>query len=183
MREENDNPEENQPAKEVIEIQAVAEPNTKRRGESAEAQFISRAISLGFSVLKPWGDSDRYDVVIDHGSGFWRAQVKYTDCYRRSEYRLTLTGCGVTYTKAQIDFVVAYVVPLDMWYIVPIEACAGKSGMHLCPKSRGKAKYERYREAWCLLDCTPQARGCEDIPPVCRCPQLPVRCAVCPIRG
>jgi hypothetical protein len=183
MNEKNDNSGENQPAKEVIEIQAVADPTTKRRGESAEAQFISRAISLGFSVLKPWGESDRYDVVIDHGSGFWRVQVKFTACLRRSEYLLKLAlHPRMTYTPAQIDFVAGYIGPLGLWYIVPIEMCDGKSALYLCPEGRGKSKYERYREAWCLLDCTPQARGWKDIPAVCRCPQLAVRCAVCPLR-
>jgi hypothetical protein len=183
MSEKNDNPGENHLAKERIEIQAVAEPNTKRRGESAEAEFISRAISLGFSVLKPWGESDRYDVVIDHGSGFWRVQVKCSTCRVGQHFRLELSRKGVCYTQAEIDFVAGNVVPLDLWYIVPIEACAGKSGMHLRPQGRGTGQYEKYLEAWCLLDCTRQARGWMDIPPVCRCPQLPVRCAVCPLRG
>src|SRR5580693_10212328 len=55
MREENDNSRDEQQAKLPIEIQAVAGTTTKRRGESAEAESISKAISLGFSVLKPWG--------------------------------------------------------------------------------------------------------------------------------
>ena len=31
----------------------------KRRGEMAEAAFVAKAVSLGFGVAKPWGDSDR----------------------------------------------------------------------------------------------------------------------------
>ena len=33
----------------------------KRRGEMAEAAFVAKAISLGFWVAKPWGDSDPFD--------------------------------------------------------------------------------------------------------------------------
>jgi hypothetical protein len=182
MREANDNSGGKQQPNEVIEIQAVAGTTTKRRGESAEAEFISRAIRLGFSVLKPWGESDRYDVVIDHGSGFWRVQVKCSTCRVGSHYRLELSRKGVCYTRAEIDFVAGNVVPLNLWYIIPIAACEGKSGMHLRPHGRGTGQYEKYIEAWCLLDCTRQARGWKDIPAVCRCPQLAVRCAVCPLR-
>jgi hypothetical protein len=41
---------------------------TKRRGEIAEAAFLLKAASLGFSVAKPWGESDRYDFIVEvHG--------------------------------------------------------------------------------------------------------------------
>ncbi len=165
MREANDISGGKQQPNDPIEIQAVAGTTTKRRGESAEAEFISRAISLGFSVLKPWGESDRYDVAIDHGSGFWRVQVKFTACHHRSEYLLKLAHQPrMTYTPAQIDFVAGYIGPLGLWYIVPIEMCDGKSALYLCPEGRGKSKYERYREAWCLLDCHPPGPGMEGYP-------------------
>jgi hypothetical protein len=182
MRNNNDNSEKLQPPKELIEIQAVAEPTRKQRGEAAEAQFIARATSLGFVVLKPWGDSARYDAAIDHGRGFWRVQVKLTTCLYRSQYRLRLKNSqGVTYTPAEIDFVAGCVGPLSLWYIVPIEVSQGRMSLHFSPHDHGTAKYEKYREAWCLLDCPPHARGRQDIPTVCRCPELAVRCAVCPL--
>ena len=110
MREENNNSRDEQQPKDPIEIQAVAGTTTKRRGESAEAEFISRAISLCFSVLKPWGESDRYDVLIDHGRGFWRVQVKCSTCRVGSHYRLELSRKGVCYTRAEIDFVAGNIV-------------------------------------------------------------------------
>ena len=39
----------------------------KRRGEIAELAFMQKAVSLGFGVAKPWGDSDRYDYILDAG--------------------------------------------------------------------------------------------------------------------
>ncbi len=59
-----------------IEIQAVAEPTRKRRGEASEAAFLAGATHLGFTVCLPWGDSERYDSVVDLGHGFLRVQVK-----------------------------------------------------------------------------------------------------------
>ncbi|MGA9967606.1 MAG: group I intron-associated PD-(D/E)XK endonuclease, partial [Terriglobales bacterium] len=39
----------------------------KRLGEQAEAAFLNKATSLGLSVARPWGDSDRYDLIVDSG--------------------------------------------------------------------------------------------------------------------
>src|SRR6185312_13648485 len=39
--------------------------NTKRKGELSEAAFLLKAASLGFGVAKPWGDSERYDFILD----------------------------------------------------------------------------------------------------------------------
>jgi PD-(D/E)XK endonuclease len=40
-------------------------PTRKRRGELAELAFTLKVASLGFSVSKPYGDSDRYDFILD----------------------------------------------------------------------------------------------------------------------
>src|SRR5436309_15076072 len=39
--------------------------NTKRKGELSEAAFLLKAAGLGFGVAKPWGDSERYDFILD----------------------------------------------------------------------------------------------------------------------
>ena len=182
MDEKNDTQGEQQQPAELIELQAVAEPSNKRRGEAAEAEFIARASTFGFTPLKPWGECNRYDVAIDHGSGFWRVQVKLTSYSCQSRYHLLLAIRGVTYTPDEIDFVAGYIAPLNLWYIIPIEIVASQTVVSLHPHTRRGSKYNKYREAWCLLDCPRQARGWEDIPAVCRCPELSVRCAVCPLR-
>ena len=50
----------------------------KQRGELAEIRFMLKAAGLGFGVAKPWGESERYDFVLDTGKKFWRVQVKST---------------------------------------------------------------------------------------------------------
>ena len=62
--------------KETIELQAVAEKTSKRMGEAVEAAFLAKVCKLRIPVCKPWGDSERYDFVVDWGKGFWRVQVK-----------------------------------------------------------------------------------------------------------
>lgn len=124
----------------------------KRLGEAAESAFLAKAIQMGFGVSKPWGDSDRYDFVVDAGGRLWRVQVK-------SAYRSTKEG-GYTvhafgnenrdpYTAADVDVLVAYLVPEDAWYVVPIAAFNRIKSMKLFPASRRRrSKHEVYREAW-----------------------------------
>ena len=50
----------------------------KRDGEQAEAAFLHKATELGLSVATPWGDSERYDLIVDSGRRLWRGQVKST---------------------------------------------------------------------------------------------------------
>jgi hypothetical protein len=167
---------------EAITIHAVADPDAKRRGEATEAEFIARAAGYNFRIAKPWGDSDSYDVLVGVGRGFWRVQVKRAPYHRQGQYSVRAGGHRGQYTKDNIDFLASHLLRENIWYIVPVEAFMGRTGLHFNPHGRRKSKYEKYREAWCLLDCTPKARGWKDIPILCRCKHLPLRCAVCPKR-
>ena len=40
---------------------------TKKRGELAELAFVYKAASMGFAVARPYGDSDRYDFIVQSG--------------------------------------------------------------------------------------------------------------------
>ena len=151
-----------EPSPGPITIHAVAEPTRKRRGEAAEAAFLARATHLGFTVCLPWGDSERYDSVVDMGNRFLRVQVKSATGYAEHRYRVKTAGAsGVPYTASEIDFFVAYIVPEDIWYIIPIAAIGHRKGVRFYPNARhpSRARFEKYREAWCLLACPPKPRG------------------------
>ena len=165
-----------------ITLHAVGDPLPKRRGEATEAEFIARAAGYDFRIAKPWGDSDPYDVLIGMGQGFWRVQVKRAPYLRQGQYVAHAGGFNSIYTKNDIDFIAAHIVPQNLWYIIPVEAFEGRTTLHFHPKPSSESKYEKYREAWCLLACEPKARGQQDIPALCRCKDLPVRCAACPNR-
>ena len=158
----------------------MGDPNCKRRGDGTEAAFLALACDLDFRTAKPWGDNDPYDVLVGMGRGFWRVQVKRATPDRPGEYLAKAASHGRPYTKGEVDFIAAHVVDENIWYIVPVEAFEGRLSLYLHPRPGSKAKYEKYREAWCLLACDPKARGWKDIPVLCRCKDLPVRCAVCP---
>jgi hypothetical protein len=48
-----------------------------------------------------------------------------------------------------VDFFAIYLIPLDLWYIIPFEAVKGTSLM-LTPGRKGQ-KYKHYTEAWHLV--------------------------------
>jgi hypothetical protein len=137
-------------------------PNTKRTGERSEAAFLHKASSLGFGVARPWGDSERYDFILDNGRQLLRIQTKATNSLRAQAYetRATYTtGKGrAVYTRNDIDFLVAHVIPLDLWYILPVEICTPQPMLRFYPHRQAKKmRLEQYREAWHLLEPKPNA--------------------------
>lgn len=127
----------------------------KRRGEMAEAAFLHKASRMGFGVSKPWGDSEPYDLIVDSGTRLWRVQVK--SAYRAAEYGgYTFHAHGnenkKVYSLKDIDVLVAYIVPEDLWYVVPVKVFRNIAGMKLFPGSRRRrSKFEVYREGWELF--------------------------------
>jgi len=136
-------------------------PNTKRTGERSEAAFLYQASQRRFAISKPWGDSERYDFILDNRPipgtcpersrkpvlslskevHLFRIQIKCTDCLR------------AVYTKRDIDFIAAHVVPLNIWYIIPVEVCTPQPMLRFYPHRQAKQmRLEKYREAWRLLD-------------------------------
>ncbi len=165
----------------LLTLHAVAA--SKRRGDASEAAFLARATDLGFTVCLPWGAGERYDNAVNFGGGFLRVQVKCATGINGS-YRVRTTGRSGVYTPEEIDFFVVHIVRENVWYIIPIEAVGKSTSLSLSPQRHvSRGEFEKYREAWCLLACPRKERGWKDVPILCRCRQLPVRCAVCPNGG
>ena len=129
---------------------------TKKRGEIGEAMFMTKAMTMGYNVAKLWGDSDRYDLIVDTGEKLLRVQVK-------SAQRVSANGGGgfhfkahgrnrKSYRASEIDLLVACVLPLDAWYVFPPHAFKRMKSMRLFPQPGKKiSKFEKYRDAWELF--------------------------------
>lgn len=123
----------------------------KQRGEWAELLFMARATEHGLVVAKPWGESSHYDFAVQYKKSFLRVQVKSTMSQKKKAYNCHLHGGRVYYTPEHLDFIAAYIIPLDLWYIVPAAvALTGQKRLYLTPEYR-QSIYEPYREAWHLL--------------------------------
>jgi len=124
----------------------------KQRGEWAEMCFMIRAAEHGLVVTKPWGESSHYDFIVDSDACCQRVQVKSSISKLKNVYRCMLRSNRVYYTKDDFDFVAAYLIPLDLWYIIPAEiAITGRRAIYLTP-NYPKSIYQPYREAWHLLN-------------------------------
>jgi PD-(D/E)XK endonuclease len=123
--------------------------NKKQRGEWAESVFMAKATERGLPVNKPWGDSCPYDFVVGTTGRFVSVQVKSTLNRPISGYVCTVQAHR-PYPAGSFDFVAAYVIPADAWYILPAELIQGMKWVTLQPDSPN-SKYEPYREAWHLL--------------------------------
>lgn len=126
----------------------------KRRGELSELAFFYKAASLGFGVAKPWGDSERYDFILDSGQRLWRVQVKSGSHHHNRRYGLH-GMCGnrgqTQYTSAEIDFLAGYLIPLDIWYIIPVDKIQNRWLLFFPYGGARCGHYEQYREAWGLM--------------------------------
>ena len=112
----------------------------------------------GFGVLKPWGDSLAYDVGVDHDSRFVRVQVKSTTVRTQFGYlcQFKPNPHSRPYTLKQLDFFAAYVIPEDVWYLIPAKVLLrvrqrAVTLFPVKPRHPDRYRYECYKEAWSLL--------------------------------
>jgi hypothetical protein len=121
------------PSEEGIDIHALGVDSPRNKGDIVEAKFLAKASSLGFGVARPWA-TERYDFVLDSGYGFWRVQVKSNRGRADGGYMIRVSGYKrVAYTEKDIDFLVAYLPPEDVWYIVPIKMLKGRGNLIFFP--------------------------------------------------
>jgi hypothetical protein len=121
-----------------------------------EMMFMVKATQKGFAKAKTYGDSRHYDFIMDVGRSLWRVQVKSSSAKQYGSYQVNLqrnaNGEVIAYDASEIDFVVAIVMPCDAWYVIPVEAIAGRKTAKLClhgnPRSGTLGKYW---EAWGLM--------------------------------
>lgn len=128
-------------------------PHRKRRGEWAELRFMTSAAEHGLCVSRPWGDSAHYDFIVDSQTAhLLRIQVKSTRNRQQGGYRIKNAGSAAAYPPGAYDFLAVYIVPRNLWYIVPESVVAGRLSVVFYPK-KDDHKFSRYREAWDLLGC------------------------------
>jgi hypothetical protein len=120
---------------------------------------MAKAAELGFKLSKPWGDSAPYDVGVEHGGHYIRVQVKSTisrdrtvwEQYKEKVYSIKVRRtAGKRYRRSDFDFLAVYVVPEDLWYIIPAKVALQLKWMRLNPANK-RNRRAQYKEAWHLL--------------------------------
>jgi PD-(D/E)XK endonuclease len=165
-----------------FDIHAIGLDTQKCHGDVAEARFLAKAASMGFGVAKPWSD-ERYDFILDSGYCLWRVQVKSTRRHASRGYSVTIASSSLArYEETEIDFLVAYISPEEVCYVIPVRMIKGQNFLHFYPSGRGKSKWEKFREGWCQMACPYDEFGPSKIvTPRCR-DNGPVQMAICPLK-
>jgi PD-(D/E)XK endonuclease len=132
----------------------------KQRGEWVELQFMAQAASHGYRISKPWGDTASYDIGVENGPSFLRVQVKSTTVRTGTGYLCQFNPNyhrKQDYTVAEIDIFAAYIIPENIWYLIPSRLLLGPKRRHavmlcpLVPLRKNRYSFEAYKEAWPLL--------------------------------
>ncbi len=107
--------------------------NTKQVGDETEARIAAAIIGYGYTVAIPFGDNDRYDLIVDTGEQLLRVQCKTgwreDDVVRFKTASKTTVDGEVTMTDYE-DSIDAFAVRCresDSLYWVPPEDAGTKS--------------------------------------------------------
>lgn len=118
--------------------------NTKLIGDVTQAVVIADLMKRGKTVLTPFGDKDRYDLVVDEDGRFIRIQCKtgHLECdgtavefysCSSSSHR---SGGGKKDYRGQIELFAIYCPEIDQIFYVPVEEAAKRATRLRLSKSR-----------------------------------------------
>ncbi|RTL07672.1 hypothetical protein EKK58_00525 [Candidatus Dependentiae bacterium] len=103
--------------------------NTKQTGDISEAAVAAEFLKAGLTVLTPWGDRHRYDLVVEEEGVFLRIQVKTG----RVKNGAIIFGSVSISTQdgelvhrpytGQIEYFAVYCRETDKVYIIPVGLC------------------------------------------------------------
>ena len=98
--------------------------NSKAKGERSEGIILGHLMRLGMVVLMPFGNNQRYDMVIDEGGDLVRAQCKTATFKNGCVQFWSCSTNGFTGEKkgyrGQVDVFLVYCPKLDKIYRVPV---------------------------------------------------------------
>jgi len=120
------------------------------QGLFAESIFITECISKNIEICQPINDVFGYDFVVVRGSESIKVQVKSCSVadnrYKTSTTYKIQCRRGAkckAYEAGSFDYLAAYIIPLDIWYIIGISEL-NKTTIRVNPDSLG-CKFNKYK--------------------------------------
>ena len=122
--------------------------NSKEIGNLTELQCITGLYELGCDISIPFGNSQKYDLIIDWNNNLYKIQVKHSTGHDNNAYFAFKTRwqghnrSGYTqtsYTKEDIDF---FATSFNgNIYLIPVEQCSGaEKNLRIVPPKNGQIK-------------------------------------------
>jgi hypothetical protein len=120
-------------------------------GHRTEAIVMAALVKRGYRVLTPFGTNQRYDIAIDVGERFLRAQIKTgrlregTIIFAVKSVRSNTRRTYVRTYENEVDLFLIYCPDTDRIYAVPIEEATSSVGaLRVAPTANGQAKRIRW---------------------------------------
>lgn len=124
--------------------------NTKEIGDMAVAGVLARLLKKGYAILLPFGDSQRYDLVLDKEGQLFRVQCKNgrvrNGCIRfnSSSTEWYKKHSRKNY-KGQVDYFGVYCPEFDKTYLVPVDVVGETQGvLRITAPKNNQARYIRW---------------------------------------
>ncbi len=121
--------------------------NSKQIGNITELETMLAFMKLGYNVLTPYGDCERYDFVVDAKDKFVKVQSKTSstddsgasfqfNC--RSSHRCEGKVINERYTSDEIDY---FVTTFNgKCYLIPVEECGANKRLRILPAKNGQVR-------------------------------------------
>ena len=121
--------------------------NTKQRGNITEIECMLAFLKLGYNVLTPYGDCERYDFVVDIQGKLYKIQVKSANANHieqgyiefKTANKTTQNGKFVrhVYTENEIDYFMTFYN--NQCYLIPVNECSScEKRLRFIPPKNGQ---------------------------------------------
>lgn len=121
-------------------------------GERAQGIILAEVMKYGYTVLIPFGEGRRYDMVIEKDAQFFRLQCK-SGRYINGVIRFNACSSNwfnktrKRYTREEIDYFAVYCEYTGKIYLVPVEDIVSTDGvLRIEPTANNQTKDVRWAQ-------------------------------------
>ena len=121
--------------------------NSKQKGNITELESMLAFFKLGYNILIPYGDCERYDFVVDVNGRFIRVQAKTSSTEDDgASFKFSCRSCNRKdgkiihhlYSNEEIDY---FVTTFNgKCYLIPVEECGVDKKLRILPAKNGQVR-------------------------------------------
>lgn len=125
--------------------------NTKKLGNLTELQCMTYLYGLGYSISIPFGNADKYDLILDVNDKLYKIQIKHCSEYLDAngevdyvKFKCTWQSHNMTgyvrmqYQETEIDYFATFYK--GKCYLVPQQECSYEKRLRIQPPKNGQIK-------------------------------------------
>lgn len=138
-------------------MNAGVKRNTKRAGDIAELRVMCDLVRAGYRVAIPFGEDNRYDLIVDKDGVLSRVQVKsgrlrngaiVFNCYSSHTHR---GGVSCRRYLGEIEYFAVYCADVEAVYLIPAaDLSVAKGILRLEPSRNNQGKKIRWAAPYML---------------------------------